>query len=90
MSNSEIYEGEFSFKQYFVPLTTIKAVHWIIIIGLLVFANALFNGFVWDDKTYIVNNLEVHKLDLATLLGPNLFNSAGFYRPISALYFAGL
>lgn len=61
---------------------------WIIGLGLLVYANSLFNGFIWDDKTYIINNPQVHTLSLNLLFGQNWFNSAGFYRPIPALYFA--
>src|SRR5579864_3107611 len=81
-------QNEFSFKNYFVPLTTTKAVHWIIVIGLVVFANMLFNGFVWDDITYIIINPEVHTFNLFHLFSNNEFNSSGYYRPIPAVYFA--
>ena len=63
---------------------------WIISLGILVYANSLFNGFIWDDITYIVNNPQVHSLSWNLLFGRNWFNSAGFYRPIPALYFATL
>ncbi|MGI0058651.1 MAG: tetratricopeptide repeat protein, partial [Nitrosotalea sp.] len=90
MSEHELNEEEFSFKSYFIPLTTLKAINWIVIIGLIVFANMLFNGFVWDDKTYIILNQQVHSFDLARLIGNSLFNSGGNYRPIPALYFTTL
>jgi hypothetical protein len=49
-------EEEFSFKKLFVPLTTLKAIHWIVVIGIIVYANMLFNGFVWDDVLQIESN----------------------------------
>jgi hypothetical protein len=52
-------EEEFSFKNYFVPLTNAKALTWIIIIGFIVYANILFNGFVWDDGGQLINNAAV-------------------------------
>jgi hypothetical protein len=74
---------EFSFKDIFVPLTTRKAIYFIVIIGLVVYFNSLFNGFVWDDWLQIVNNAYTHSLN-------NCFNfflglgagSLSFYRPI--------
>ena len=79
---------DFSFKKFFVPLTTIKAIHIIIIVGIIVFCNMLFNGFVWDDKQYILQNQSLHAFNFANLVGPNMFNTAGQYRPIPALYFS--
>lgn len=81
-------EHEFSFKGLFVPFTTLKAIHWIIFIGITVYANMLFNNFVWDDLVFIINNSQVHIIDFATLFGSSLFNSSGYYRPLSATYFA--
>ncbi len=73
-----------------ILLKKYKYYSWIVILGILVYANSLFNGFIWDDKTYIINNPQVHSLSWNLLFGQNWFNSAGFYRPIPALYFAFL
>lgn len=77
-----------SLKRCFVPLTTSKAITWIIVIGLIVYVNMLFNGFVWDDITYIVTNTDIRTLNIWQLFGPNYFNSLGLYRPIPEIYFA--
>jgi hypothetical protein len=39
MQDHESKEEEFDIKKLLVPLTSLKAVHWIIIIGLLVYFN---------------------------------------------------
>lgn len=79
---------EFSFKNYFVPFTTAKTITWIIIFGLFVYCNSLFNGFVWDDKIYLINNPDIRTLNLAYLFGPNTWNNGLYYRPLTALYFS--
>ena len=55
-------EQAFSLKNLFVPLTTLKAIHIIVIVGFIVYANMLFNGFVWDDKIYIIFNPQNHNI----------------------------
>ena len=55
-------EEEFSFKKVFFPLTTPKAIHMIIIIGLLLYFICFFNGFISDDFAQIVNNTNIHSL----------------------------
>jgi protein O-mannosyl-transferase len=80
---------EFAFKNFFVPITTKKAIVFIVLIGFIVFFNALFGKFTWDDVGFIQNNSEVHTVNISTLFkANNAFNSAGYYRPISATYFA--
>src|SRR5260221_1883297 len=91
LSNTlESNDNDFSLNQLFTPLTTKKAIVWLIIIGLLVFANSLFNAFVWDDKTYVIGNSQQLGLNIPNLFGSNLFNSTGYYRPLPAIYFAML
>ena len=90
MKNMQHDEQGFSFKNLFVPFTSLKAIHWIIIIGLVVFANMLFNGFVYDDIKYIQQDTEIHTLHFDTFLGKGLYNAAVQYRPIPALYFTFL
>ncbi len=82
------HEQEFSLKNLFVPLTTFKAIHIIVILGFIVFGNMLFNGFVWDDKKFILANPAVHTINIFIAFGSNLHNSAGFYRPLQPFYFS--
>lgn len=82
-------ERDFSFKKLILFLTTSKAIHIVVVVGFIVYFNSLFNGFTWDDVFYIQQNPEVHTLNITTLFSKNtLFNDLGYYRPISALYFA--
>ncbi len=81
-------EQEFSFKHLFSPLTTLKAIHVIVILGLIVYFGILFNGIAWDDETFIFYYPQIQHFNLINLIGPNLFNSAPYYRPIPAVYFS--
>jgi Tfp pilus assembly protein PilF len=81
-------EQDLNFKSLFLPFTTRKAIISIIAIGLTVFFNSLFNGFVGDDKSYIINYPLLHQINLFFSFGTNLFNIGGQYRPIPALYFS--
>jgi len=79
---------EFFLKNYFVPFTTTKAIHWIVIIGLIVYVNSLFNGFVWDDFSQLINNIPSHSL----LNIPQFFSdhSNTYYRPFATVILAGM
>lgn len=88
MHEREQIEQEFSVKHYFAPFTTSKAITWIVIIGFTVFANMLFNRFVWDDTVYIVNDIQVHHINLINSFAVNYFNIAGQYRPLVDFYFS--
>ena len=77
-----------SFYNLFLPFTSKKALIYLAIVGSVVYFNMLFNGFVWDDVTFIINNPQVYEVNLAKLFGVNMFNDGGYFRPIPALYFA--
>lgn len=79
-----------SFRKLFTPLTTTKVCLILFIIGFFVYANMLFNGFVWDDTSFILLNPDVKTLSLAHLFGTNMFNDVVYYRPLPALYFSVL
>lgn len=81
---------EFSFKNYFVPFTNAKAITWIVIIGLVVFANMLFNGFVWDDLGYIINYSPIHSINILFAFTKNMFNTGSQFRPVPIIYFSVL
>lgn len=76
---------DFSFKDIFSPFTTRKAIIWIVVVGLVVYFNMLYNGFVWDDNPQIVNNPLVHSLGNFTLIFLN--HSDTYYRPFSDLIY---
>jgi len=61
-------EEEVIFKSFFVPLTNFKIICWIIIIGLAVYFNSLFNGFVGDDNAQIQTNPAIHSITNIFLL----------------------
>lgn len=88
-------DDDLSLKKYFAPLTTFKVIHFIIIIGLVVFFNSLFNSFVYDDGLQIVSNPLVHSLVNFPyfFLGGTFFDAGTgqiisvFYRPILSTFF---
>jgi len=78
-----------SFKEFFTPLTTVKAIHIIVIVSLIVFFNSLFNGFVWDDRNFVQFNPDIHSFNIVKIFGQSAFNSPadGYYRPVTAFYY---
>jgi len=88
MQDHKQTEEEFSFKRYFVPLTTVKAITWVVVVGFIVYFNSLFNSFVGDDYIYIINFLPSHTVNLSSAFGQSVFNTAGQYRPLAALFFS--
>lgn len=93
-----ISSDEFSFSAFFTPLTNKKVILFLSIIGLFVFFNALFNGFVYDDDMQIVNNPLVHSISSLPYFfaGGNFFDPGTgqivsiFYRPIPSTVFTFL
>lgn len=73
-------EKEFSFKNLFVPLTTLKAIHWIIVIGFIVFGNTLFNEFVWDDLV-LFYSVDTYR-SISNIGYIFLDHSMPYYRPV--------
>src|SRR6266581_7266354 len=72
-------EDDFSLKSFFVPLTTMKAIHYIVIIGLIVFFTSIFNGFIGDDFQHVKYNTSIHSV--ANI--PYFFSHGIFYDPTS-------
>ena len=96
MPEREPHEEEIMFKNFFVPLTPLKAIYWIIIIGLLVYFNNLFNGFVGDDNAQILTNPLVHSASNFLLLfkGSTFYLSQGggsvglYYKPLLLIVYS--
>jgi len=60
----------------------------IIILGFVVYFPIFFNGFVWDDYPGVLENIQVHQINIPLLFGPSFINSGSFYRPLTAVYFS--
>src|ERR1700689_1632940 len=96
MNVSDLNEQKFSFKNYFVPFTSTKAIHWLILIGLLVFSNGLFNGFIEDDQLQIINNPIIQSLtNLPYFFSGSTFYNGGeqnlagvYYKPLQTTFFS--
>jgi protein O-mannosyl-transferase len=92
MKNKE----EVTFKGIFLPLTVKKAIIYIFLIGLVVFFNGIFNGFVGDDALQITENLNIRSLqNIPTFfLGSTFFNGGGqallgaYYKPMLSIFYA--
>ncbi|HVA96446.1 MAG TPA: hypothetical protein VND99_02215 [Candidatus Acidoferrales bacterium] len=81
-------ENDYSFKIFFIPLTTSKAVHWIIFIGIIVYFLSFFNGFVWDDFPQYINNPNTHSLtQIPQILADR---NETYYRPFPTIVFAAI
>ncbi len=79
-------EQNFSLKEFFAPLTTKKAILIIAVLGFIVFGNALFNGFVLDDRFQIVNlsnRVSIQKIPTFFFVRhAGYVSDVGYYRPI--------
>src|SRR6266540_4859565 len=79
-----------SLSDFFNNLTPKKAIGIIVIVGFIVYVRSLFNGFVWDDILFILQNFSIRPLMSQSFLTHNLYNSGAFYRPVTYLYFGVL
>lgn len=86
--------GEFAIKNYFIPLTSVKAIHIIIILGLLVYFISFFNGFVGDDIGQTIDNPNIQSIQtIPYLFSQGTFNdqngqSVNYYKPIVSVAYA--
>lgn len=73
-----------------------KIIFIFILIGLIVYGNALFNGFVWDDEEQVLSNTLAHSIsNLPQFFAGSTFNSGGsgglgglYYKPMMTICFA--
>lgn len=90
--------SQFTFRSLVKPLTHLKAVLWLFVIGVVVYGNSLANGFVGDDYAQLVNNTSVHSLTNFFLFftGGTFISSTGnpfegiYYRPLLSIVFSML
>lgn len=57
-------------------------------IGIIVYFNALFNNFVWDDLVFVINNPVVQQFNLLSIFPNNTPGTVSYFRPVANLYFA--
>ncbi|MGH7204521.1 MAG: hypothetical protein ACREHC_08850 [Candidatus Levyibacteriota bacterium] len=94
MQNHEKEElQDFSLKSLFLPFTTTKAIHYLLLIGILVYANSFFNNFIADDSGQLLDNPLVHSISNFFIFfqsgsfGSEGSGSAGiYYKPIFSLF----
>lgn len=60
----------------------------IICLTILVYINSLFNGFVWLDYSYIINNSLAHSFNISKLLIGSGLVGLPYYRPLVSIYFS--
>ena len=85
----------FSLKNFLIALTTRKPVLTIIIVGVIVFFNGIFNNFISDDFPQIVNNPKIHSIiNIPTYFfggtfytGSNTLTGA-YYKPVLSSFFS--
>ncbi|MDD2823199.1 MAG: hypothetical protein PHQ59_03910 [Candidatus Daviesbacteria bacterium] len=68
----------------------------LILVGIIVFFNVLFNGFVWDDEEQILNNVAIHSItNFPNFFSGSTFNTGGsgslgglYYKPLMTTAFS--
>lgn len=70
-------------------ITTPGVIKIIIVLGFIVFFNALFNQFVWDDIALVLYNPDNQTLNIINhFINQNNLNGNGYYRPFFTSYLA--
>lgn len=77
-------------------MTKKNYVYLLILIGVVVFLNSLFNGFVWDDEEQVLNNVLVHSFsNFFHFFSSSTFNTGGtgslgglYYKPLMTTFFS--
>jgi hypothetical protein len=83
-------DPDFSFRNLIVPFTTAKAITVIILVGIIVYANMLLNGFVLDDLGQIVNNQSAHSFAGIMDIWQNHIQAqeaSNYYRPLPYTFY---
>lgn len=93
--NNNTPDDDFSLTFLYKPFTNQKALVFIVVIGIIVFANSLANGFVWDDLIQIEKNAAIQSLSNIPKFFSGLNFDSGstthsiypFYRPLTVTFF---
>jgi protein O-mannosyl-transferase len=81
---------------FFSDTTTRRAILIILVIGIVIFFNSLFNGFVGDDQSQTIDNTLIHSVrNIPAFFGDNTFYNGGsstfnggYYRPLVSTFFS--
>lgn len=73
-----------------------KYITILVVIGVLIYFNSLFNGFVWDDEEQVLNNTAVHSIgNFFQFFSGSTFNTGGsgglaglYYKPMMSVFFS--
>lgn len=81
-------------KNFFTTLSTKRAVLILIIVGIILFFNGIFNGFLGDDTAQIIGNPVIHSIgNISTFFSGKTFYNGGhlvgvYYKPILITFFS--
>lgn len=74
-------------KKIVAWLKSINPIYYFIVIGLLIYANSLVNGFVADDNNQIINNIQVHSIwNIGSFFTQSTFYDEGSKRLVGLYY----
>ncbi len=74
-------------KKLIAWATTIHPMYFFIVIGFLVYANSLVNGFVADDSNQIINNTQIHSIwNIRSFFTQSTFYDEGTQRLVGLYY----